>query len=373
MKNNWPTKKLSDVILDIKDGGTPSRKNPEYFGGDIYWCIVKDIKPQIYDTKEKLTRIGLEHCSAKVWPVDSIIISLGATIGQVGIAKVPTATKQGLSGIVVDKKVITPEFLFYILNYKKEYIQKLATGATIKEIRPVKLKELLTFPLPPLSEQKKIVKTLEEVFKKTAKAQENTEKNLQNSKELSKSYLQSVFTNPSTDWQSADFEKTIDKAIYTNKIQKNKFLESGKFPVVSQEKNLINGYWDAIEDVFKIKKPVTIFGDHTQIVKYIDFDFVLGADGVKILQPKDFLFPKFFYYLIKNINLKNLGYARHYRLLREKQVYYPKSLAEQKIISKRLDRLFIDVEKLKGNYEKKLVDIEEFNKSILKMVYTNSL
>ena len=97
MKKGWPHKKLAEVILDIKDGGTPSRKNPEYFGGDVYWCVVKDIKPLIFDTAEKLTQAGLSNCSAKVWPVDSVIISLGATIGQIGIAKVPTATKQGLA------------------------------------------------------------------------------------------------------------------------------------------------------------------------------------------------------------------------------------------------------------------------------------
>jgi type I restriction enzyme M protein len=157
----WPMVKFDEVIVDIKDGGTPSRSKPEYFGGNINWAVVKDIKPEIYNTKEKLTEVGLKNSSAKVWPVGSVIISLGATIGSVGIARIPLATKQGLSGIVVDKEKILPKFLYYILVGKKTFIQSQATGASIKEIRPSKLKEILIIPLPPLEIQEEIVAELD--------------------------------------------------------------------------------------------------------------------------------------------------------------------------------------------------------------------
>jgi len=157
----WPMVKLGEIVLDMKDGGTPSRSKPQYFGGDINWAVVKDIESEIYDTKEKLTEAGLKNSSAKVWPVDSVIISLGATIGNVGIAKVPIATKQGLSGIVVDKQRILPKFLYYILVAQKEFIQSQATGASIKEVRPSRLKEILIIPLPPPEIQEQIVAELD--------------------------------------------------------------------------------------------------------------------------------------------------------------------------------------------------------------------
>ena len=156
--------KLADVIIDIKDGGTPPRKKKEsevYFGGDINWCVVNDIKPEIYETKEKLTELGLKNCSAVVWSVDSIIISLGATIGNVGIAKKPTATKQGLSGIVVDKNKILPLYLYYVLTSQKKEIQSLSAGTGIKEVRPSKLIERLYIPLPSLKEQKTILEKID--------------------------------------------------------------------------------------------------------------------------------------------------------------------------------------------------------------------
>jgi len=157
----WPMVKLGEVVIEMKDGGTPSRSKPEYFGGNVSWAVVKDIEPEIYDTKEKLTEAGLKNSSAKVWPVDSVIISLGATIGNVGIAKVPLATKQGLSGIVVDKEKILPKYLYYILVEQKEFIQSQATGASIKEVRPSKLQEILIIPLPPPEIQEQLVAELD--------------------------------------------------------------------------------------------------------------------------------------------------------------------------------------------------------------------
>ncbi len=170
IKTKWPVVRLEEVILDIKDGGTPSRKVDEYFNGGIHWCIVKDIKPEIWETKETISELGLNNSSAKIWPVNSVIISLGASIGHVGIAKIPVATKQGLSGIVVDDKKITPEYLYYVLSSRKEEIEGMATGTTIKEVRPTKFKKLFKLPLPPLNVQKKIVKTIK---LKEAKIEQN--------------------------------------------------------------------------------------------------------------------------------------------------------------------------------------------------------
>ena len=221
MKQGWEIKKLKDVILEIKDGGTPSRSKPEYFGGNVNWCVVKDILPEIYSTKETLSELGLSKCSAKVWPINSVIISLGATIGQVGIAKIPVSTKQGISGIIVNEKLLKPELLVYYLNFKKEFIQKAATGATIKEIRPTKLAEILEFPLPPLPEQQRIVSILDEAFAAIAKAKANAEQNLKNAKELFESYLQGVFENGN--WETKTIEMVCDEIFAGGDAPKNNY------------------------------------------------------------------------------------------------------------------------------------------------------
>ncbi|MDO8590731.1 MAG: restriction endonuclease subunit S [bacterium] len=170
-------------------------------------------------------------------------------------------------------------------------------------------------------------------------------------------------------WQTKKLDDVIDKVVYTKKIHRKMFLSSGRFPIVSQEQDFINGYWDSEKDVFKIKKPVAIFGDHTQVLKYVDFDFVLGADGVKILQSKPFLDSKYFYYSLQNVNLKSLGYARHFRLLKDADITYPESLDEQKRIVKLLDEVFEKVTVAKENAEKNLQNSKELFESYLQSVF----
>ena len=156
-------------------------------------------------------------------------------------------------------------------------------------------------------------------------------------------------------WCTKPFEDCIDKVFYTTKVQRKDFLETGAFPIVSQEDGLINGYWDGEADVFQVKKPLVVFGDHTKVLKYIDFDFVLGADGVKLLSPKDFLIPKFFYYQLQSAQLDSLGYARHYKLLKELQIRYP-DIAEQQHIVAILDEAFAKIATAKANAEKNLLN-----------------
>ena len=172
-------------------------------------------------------------------------------------------------------------------------------------------------------------------------------------------------------WEIKEFEDCLEKVVYTNKIQRKDFLESGEYPIISQEQEFINGYWDNSEDLFKVKKPIVIFGDHTQVLKYVDFDFVLGADGVKILQPKSNIDPRFFYYFLQNINLGSLGYARHYRLLKEISVSIPKSLPEQQRIVAILDEAFAAITKAKANAEQNLKNAKELFESYLQEVFEN--
>ena len=172
-------------------------------------------------------------------------------------------------------------------------------------------------------------------------------------------------------WEIKEFEDCLEKVVYTNKIQRKDFLEVGDYPIISQEQDFINGYWDNSNDLFKVKKPIVIFGDHTQVLKYVDFDFVLGADGVKILQPTNSIDPRFFYYFLQNINLGSLGYARHYRLLKEIEVSYPKSLPEQQRIVAILDEAFAAIAKAKANAEQNLKNAKELFESYLQGVFEN--
>lgn len=143
------------------------------------------------------------------------------------------------------------------------------------------------------------------------------------------------------------FEKCIQKVIYTNKIKSENYLSQGKYPIVSQEDSLISGYWNIKTDVFYVSDPVIIFGDHTRVIKYIDFSFVLGADGVKILKPVTGIDAKFFYYYLYWYKIPSLGYSRHYKLLKEIEVPIPSPSIQNQIV-KELDTLQTIITKKKA-------------------------
>ncbi len=171
------------------------------------------------------------------------------------------------------------------------------------------------------------------------------------------------------EWQAKPFEGCIEKVTYTTKIQRKDFLDAGTFPVVSQEDAFINGHWDGEEDVFRVETPLVVFGDHTKVLKYVDFDFVLGADGVKLLLPKEFLVPKFFYYQLQTAKLESLGYARHYKLLKELDINYPNRTEQHRIVAI-LDEAFDGIATAKANAEKNLQNARALFESYLQSVFT---
>ena len=153
-------------------------------------------------------------------------------------------------------------------------------------------------------------------------------------------------------WKYLNFEDCLEKVVFTTKILSKDYLSDGEFPIVSQEEGLISGYWNKREDLFRLKKPVVLFGDHTRVLKYVDFDFVIGADGVKILQPIEQLFAKFLYYFLQWYKVPSLGYSRHYKLLKEITVPIP-PVDVQKEICSLLDKLNLLIEKKKLVWMKK--------------------
>ncbi|MTJ09402.1 MULTISPECIES: restriction endonuclease subunit S [unclassified Anabaena] len=138
-------------------------------------------------------------------------------------------------------------------------------------------------------------------------------------------------------WEEIDVEESLIKKnfIIKESVLQKDYKKVGLYPIVSQSKDLISGYSDEKELLIDQNIPTIIFGDHTQVVKYIDFPFIIGADGVKILKPIDEYIPKFFYYLIKSIDLNSSKYARHYKNLRLQKIpYKDKSfIIQEKIVS----------------------------------------
>ncbi len=129
---------------------------------------------------------------------------------------------------------------------------------------------------------------------------------------------------------SASFVKT--RVGRENQIPAKDIAPVGEFPVVDQGQEFISGYCNHPEKLIDFDLPLIIFGDHTRCLKFVDFPFILGADGTKVLSPKRELYdPKFYYFALLALELPSRGYNRHFRALTEKCLPLPPLPEQQKI------------------------------------------
>ena len=120
------------------------------------------------------------------------------------------------------------------------------------------------------------------------------------------------------------------------KTPSSEFLKNGKIPVIDQGQSFIAGYVNDPVKICKSKPPVIVFGDHTKAIKYVDFYFAMGADGTKVLEPKNGNHTKYLFYALRALHIPDAGYSRHYKFLKETIIPLP-PLPEQKRIAAILD------------------------------------
>ena len=189
---HWKIKKFKYFINKIADGATPSRKDDDNFKGPISWIVVSDIKDRIKSTKETLSQKGFDSSSTKLWQPGDIVISLGATIGNVGILDIQASTKQGICGVNVGNMSYN-SYVFYLLKSNSNLLKNWAVGTTILEFRASRLREVY-FQFPPLGEQKQIADYLDQKTQQIDTVVEKEEKRIYLLKEYRQSMISSAVT-----------------------------------------------------------------------------------------------------------------------------------------------------------------------------------
>lgn len=172
----WENVNISDICITITSGGTPSTKVQDYYlGGTIPWLKTKEVQnKRIYSSETFITKSGLENSSARLIPMDSIIIAMygdGNTAGKVAINKIPLTTNQACCNLILNKELADYEFVFYNLLGRYDELVALKTGSGQQNLNITSIKNM-GIGLPKLEVQKKIAQILSSFDLKVSANQE---------------------------------------------------------------------------------------------------------------------------------------------------------------------------------------------------------
>lgn len=174
LPDSWIWTTLGEIGI-VTSGGTPSSRQPDFWGGDIAWITPADLSnyknKYIEQGQRSISKVGLDNSSAKLLPKGTVLFSSRAPIGYTVIAKNEIATNQGFKNLILTKSGY-PDYIYYFLLASKQLAESYASGTTFLELSATKFSQI-PFPLPPLVEQYRIVDKIEELFSELDKAQEN--------------------------------------------------------------------------------------------------------------------------------------------------------------------------------------------------------
>ena len=348
MKSTWEYKALSEVCTLLTDGNWIESKDQSPEG--IRLVQTGNIGIGIYKDKGDKARFISEetfkalNCT-EIFEGDVLVSRLPDPIGRSCI--IPNLHQRAITAVDCTILRFQPGFLnkffvYYTLSSAYEHsLMNEITGSSRKRISRSNL-SAISVPVPSVNEQIAIISELDSL----SDIIDRKNSQLLDFDLLSLSLFHEMFGDPILNekgWHQRGFESCIQKVKYTTKLQSKDFRSEGKFPIISQEEDFISGYWDNEADVFRVPSPVVIFGDHTRVLKYVDFDFVLGADGVRILLPTKDIEPLFLLYFLKASRIPSLGYSRHFKLLKEMMVSVP-PIEEQK----RFAQIIMEIDKQKA-------------------------
>ena len=397
MKQGWEEKKLGEVLI-IERGGSPRPINKYLTNSTdgINWIKISDATASdkyIYETKEKITRDGLHK--TRVVKDGDFILSNSMSFGRPYIMKTTGCIHDGWLVLKQNgKKIFETEFLYYLLSspFVFQQFNSKAAGSTVRNLN-IALVSSVNVPLPPLPEQKRIVKILDKAFQAIDKAKENAEKNLHNAKELFESYLNGIFANPGEDWEEKMLgeittllgdglhgtpQYTVNGDYYF--INGNN-LYDGKI-VFKENTKKVN-----IQEFEKYKKNinertvlVSINGTLGNVAFYNNEKIILGKSACyfNLIKGVD---KKYIKYVIQSPYFVNYAHKeatgatiKNVSLKTMRNLIVPLPQIEEQIqIVKKLDTLQTKTKRLEKLYQQKIADAEELKKSILKKAFKGEL
>jgi len=225
LPEGWEWTKVHSVC-ETTSGGTPSRRKPEYYGGDIPWLKSGELNDGIVKSAEEtITRHGLENSSAKIFPKGTLLIALyGATVGKLGILGIDAVTNQAICAIFTPKQLDDKYLFLYLANYRNKLLN-LRIGGAQPNISQQIIRDI-PFPITDFKEQRQIVAEIERHFSIADEVEQTVEKCLKEADRLRQSILKRAFEGKLVEQNPED--EPAEKLLERIKAEKAKLQNEQK-------------------------------------------------------------------------------------------------------------------------------------------------
>jgi type I restriction enzyme M protein len=255
-----------------------------------------------------------------------------------------------------DEKNISTKLLYWFLKSIQTVIYSYRRGQAQPHVYASDIAKI-KIPLPPLDIQNKIVAEIEAV--------EENEQELKRRIVQYQQNVNAVIKNSNfADYQALE-SLLVDIKGNKTKIEKKEFKISGKYPIITQEQDiLISGYTNNIATITDL--PLIVFGDHSCTFKYVDFEFIRGADGTQLIKTdENIILSKFLYYYLRTIKIENTEkYERHFKYLKSIRIPLPPLPEQQKIVTD-IEKLEAEIQSLQKQQEQLKIKKEQILKKYL--------
>ncbi len=396
LPNDWTYIRLAD-ICKTSSGGTPLRKTSKYYKGSIPWVKSGELNYNtIFDTEEKITEEAIKDSSAKILPKGTLLIAMyGATVGRLAFLGVEAATNQAICSIETQKN-LSNKYLYHFLFFHKNKLLNLRKGGAQPNISQKVVGDII-FPLPPKSEQDRIIEKLEELFSELDAGIESLKMTL----DLLKVYRQSVLkyafegrlTNPNLKlgelpegWKIVKLGEIIEPSKDKYEPLNNKKLKFVGLEHIEKDTGEISGFTSSGE----VRSTKSIFnkGDllYGKLRPYLNKVAVTEFDGIcstDILVFKlqnnlsnSFLKYRFLQRDFVNYAQKNVNGVHHprvnFKTLAEFTIWLPE-YSEQNLIVSEIEERLSECEVMEREAKKALQQSESLRQSILKAAFEGKL
>ena len=361
---SWEKKTLGDIAKSIQTGPFGSQLHQsDYSETGIPVVMPKDIVNGKI-SEDSIARVSNQHvdrlCRHKI-SVGDILYSRRGDVGRCAFA---TETEKdwlcgtGCLKVTINTEQAVPQFVFFQLQKAETigWIVNHAVGSTMLNLNTSILSDV-PIEIPDIAIQEKIVSILSAYDSLV----ENNRKQIKLLEEAAQRLYKEWFVDlrfpgyeavevidgiPSG-WTKECIGNIIGKVPRTKQIKTVEYLKKGAIPVIDQSRDFIAGYTNDSTALVDMGIPIIVFGDHTRVLKYIQFPFARGADGTQLIVSGVDSMPQSLLYLsLIAVDLSNYHYARHFKYLKEEIILIPtKGIAED--FDKIISPFFVQIQKLR--------------------------